>query len=121
AAVAQSGPMLAAGLVLCTTLVLNGPGSLRAVFQLRVRNDVNAAVELANGILWGTAAIVISARGGGLVPLAIAFALTSALTTAIQVGLALRVGRVVLRGSRALWGDLARGGIPVGVGGLLIL
>ncbi|HEX2016241.1 MAG TPA: oligosaccharide flippase family protein, partial [Solirubrobacteraceae bacterium] len=119
--VSETDAMLLAGLILCVNLLLNGLGATRAIFQLQVRNAVNVAVELANGILWGVAAILVAADRGGLVELAAAFVAVNVLTTGLQVGAALRAAPLHLRGSRGRWGELARIGIPVGIGGVLVL
>ena len=114
-------PMLAAGLLLSATVLLNGPASTRALLQLRLRNDLNMVVITVNSVVWGAAAIVLAISGAGLVAFAVAFLAAACLTEALQAGLALRVGRINLRAGRALLRELVSIGLPIAAGGLLIL
>lgn len=110
-----------AGALLCGTLLIAGLSSARAVFQLRIRNGVNAGIELANGVLWAIAVIVIASQDGGIVAFAAAFLITYTITTCAQVALALRERPLRIAGARDYWPELARIGIPVAVSGLLII
>jgi O-antigen/teichoic acid export membrane protein len=104
-----------------STILLSGPNTIRALLQLRLRNDVNVAVMTFSSVVWGAAAILVEAAGGGLVPLAIAFLCAALATTALQVWVGLRAGAVRLLGSRHLWGPLARVGLPLATAGVLVL
>lgn len=119
--IADSDGMSLAGLLVSTTILLSGPNTIRALLQLRLRNDVNVAVMTFSSIVWGAAAIAVLAAGGGLVPLAIAFLAAAIATTVLQVWLGLRAGAVELLGSRHLWRPLARVGLPLATGGVLVL
>ena len=119
--IADSSQMRVAGVIICSVLLLAGFEALRTVFQLRVRNHVTAAMELANGLVWGAAVLLVAAAGGGFVPLAAAFALTSAATVVAQGLLALRMARITFQGVVARGRRLARIGIPIGIGGMLIV
>lgn len=120
AAVAEDGAVRLAGAVVAASLLLGGVEALRTVFQLRVRNDLVALVELANGAAWGAAAGVVVWQDDGIVALAVAFTAVAAATSAVQAVLALRRARVSLTVSRERWGELVRTGVPVAAGGLLI-
>jgi len=113
--------MAVAGMLASTTILLSGPNTIRALLQLRLRNDVNVAVMTFSSVVWGVAAIAVVATGGGLVPLAIAFTLAAVATTILQIALSLRVGRISLVGSRRHWRPLARVGLPLATAGLLVL
>ncbi|HEX3172592.1 MAG TPA: flippase [Solirubrobacterales bacterium] len=119
--IADNQDMAIGGLLVSTTILLSGPNTARALLQLRLRNDVNVAVMTFSSVVWGAAAIAVSAAGGGLVPLAIAFLAAALATTALQVWLGLRAGAVELLGSRHLWRPLARVGLPLATGGVLVL
>lgn len=119
--IAENGDMTLAGLLLSATILLSGPNTIRALFQLRLRNDVNVAVMTFLSVVWGGSAIAIAAAGGGLVPLAAAFLASSVATTVLQVLLGLRAGGVRVLGSRHLWRALARVGIPLATAGVLVL
>jgi O-antigen/teichoic acid export membrane protein len=119
--ISTSDEMAVAGVLASTTILLSGPNTARALLQLRLRNDVNVAVMTFSSVVWGAAAIVVVASGGGLVPLAIAFTLAAFATTALQIVLALRVGGIDLLGSRRHWRPLARVGLPLATAGLLVL
>jgi O-antigen/teichoic acid export membrane protein len=111
--------MRVAAVVLAALLPVAAIGAARVAFQLQVRNAVSVAVELANGVLWAVAVVVVAVLDGGIVAFAAAFVAVSAATSLAQLALAVRATTFRLRGSRARWGTLLRLGIPVGVGGLL--
>jgi O-antigen/teichoic acid export membrane protein len=119
--VADTTAMRTAGLIVATTVLLSALGTLRVVFQLRVRNDINAAIELANGIIWGISVLVVIALGGRFVPLAAAYTVTAIATTVLLAVLAIRRSRISFAGGRERARQLARVGMPIGIGGLLIL
>lgn len=119
--IANSGSMAIAGLLVSTTILLSGPNTIRALLQLRLRNDTNVAVMTFSSIAWGGSAIAVAAAGGGLVPLAFAFAFSAVATTVLQVAVGLRAGGVKLLGSRHLWRPLAKVGLPLATAGVLVL
>lgn len=110
-----------AGLIVSATVLLAAPGSLHVAFQLRVRNDLSVVVMTLNSVLWTGAVIAIAASHGRMVPLAVAFLGVAVLTVVLEVALTLRLVPVRFRGSRALWSKLLRVGVPIAIGGLLIL
>jgi len=119
--IAKDRDMALAGVLVSTTILLSGPNTIRALLQLRLRNDTNVAVATFSSVVWGAAAIVVEVAGGGLVPLAIAFLASALATTAVQVWVGLRAGAVQLLGSRHLWRPLARVGLPLATAGVLVL
>jgi O-antigen/teichoic acid export membrane protein len=121
ALVADDASMFVAGVLVCGTLVVGAFAALRVIFQLRVRNAIPATFELVNGVLWAVVVIAVAAFGGGIVPFAAGFLAVSALVTALQALLALRIVHVPLRGARRHWPELVRVGIPVAISGLLII
>jgi O-antigen/teichoic acid export membrane protein len=118
---ASNDDMVVSGLLLAATILATGPSSTRALLQLRVRNDLNMVVITFNSVLWTGAAIAFAARDAGMVAFAAAFLAVTWATVAVQVALALRAGRVSLRGGRPLLRPLTAAGIPVAISGLLIL
>jgi O-antigen/teichoic acid export membrane protein len=120
-ALADDTAMRVAAVMVCATLPLAVLSSLSVVFQLQVRNVVVTAIELGNAIVWAAAVAVVSLLDGGLVAIAAAFLGVATLTNTAYIVLALRASPVHFRRSRALWGDLLRQGLPVGIGGLLTL
>jgi O-antigen/teichoic acid export membrane protein len=118
--VADGAAMRLAGVIVCSSLVASALTSVGLVFQLRVRNTVVVAIEVANGVMWAAAVATVALADGGLVMLAIGFVLTSLIATGIQIVLASRVAAVRLRGASRRWPELLRRGLPVGVGGLLV-
>ena len=120
-AISTSTEMRTAGLIVSLTLLLAAPSALRAIFQLRIRNDLVILVITVNSLLWALAAVAVLAWGESLVALALGFAAALAVATALQVVLALRLGTVRLRGVRHRWPEMLRVGIPVAIGSALIL
>ena len=119
-ALAQNHRMLIAGLVISAAILVGTAGTLQVVFQLRVRNDISVAIMTVNSVLWGISVLAIAALGGGMVAFSVAFLAVACVTSALQIGLALRRSSVRLLGSRALWPELIRVGVPVAIGGILI-
>jgi O-antigen/teichoic acid export membrane protein len=120
-ALADDSAMRIAAVLVCATLPIAVLSALSVVFQLQVRNVVVTAIEAGNGIVWAAAVGVVALLDGGLVAIAAAFLGVATLTNAAYLVLALRASPIHFRGSRALWGDLMRQGLPVGIGGLLTL
>jgi O-antigen/teichoic acid export membrane protein len=117
--IAGDTEMLIAGVILSVLYYTSIVGSLRVVFQLRVRNKTVAAVGLLNGVLWAAAVIAIAAAGGGLIAFAIAFVAIAVVTQGGLALLALREMPINWRGSRRLWRQVVAVGISVGVAGTL--
>ena len=119
---ADGADMRVAGVLLCAILLFAGLSSARVIFQLQVRNTINTAIEIGNGIAWGAVVIVAVLVGeDGLVTLAAGFAIVGVITECTYFLVARRAAPIAIRGSRKRWGQLLRLGIPVGVGGLLVL
>lgn len=119
--VSDDGDMRVAALVLVSIVGLSAVTATRAVFQLRMRNDVPVAVATLNSVLWAAAVGIVALTDGRLVALAAGFVAVAALTTAIEVVRALRLMPLRLGRTRALWPELLRVGVPLGIGGLLIV
>ena len=120
-ALADDTAMRVAAVLVCATLPVAVLSALSIIFQLQVRNVVVTAIELGNAIVWAAAVAVVSLLDGGLVAIAAAFLAVATLTNTAYIVLALRASPVHFRRSRALWPDLLRQGLPVGIGGLLTL
>ena len=118
--IADSDEMRAAGLLLSGTLLLAALSSTKAAFQLRVRNDLSVLVVTINSILWTAAVIAIAAEDGGMVAFAAAFLGSAIVSGGVGLWLAVRMSPPRLRGSRQMWRELARIGVPVGIAGLLV-
>jgi O-antigen/teichoic acid export membrane protein len=118
---ASNDDMVLSGLLLAATILTAGPGSTRALLQLRVRNDLNMVVITFNSVLWTGGAIVLAAEDAGMVAFAAAFLAVAWATAVVQVVFALGAGRISLRGGRPLLRPLIAAGIPVAISGLLIL
>jgi O-antigen/teichoic acid export membrane protein len=110
-----------AAILLSLTCLLSALSSVRAVFQLRIRNSWTAGFELLNGVLWAIGVFVIAAAGAGIVAFAAAFLAASAVVTLAQVLLARRQTRLRLRGGRSARAQLIRIGVPFAIASLLYL
>jgi O-antigen/teichoic acid export membrane protein len=116
-----SSEMAVAGTLVCLTLLLSAPSALRAVFQLRTRNDIPVAVMTLNSIMWTAGAAVLAAAGGQLVAFAALFLAVAVATTTVQTILALRAQPLAFANVLARARSLLRIGIPLGIGGVLTL
>lgn len=118
--VADNSEMAAAGLLLTGTLLLAPFSMTRVAFQTRVRNDLTILVLTVNSVLWTAAVVAIAASGRGMVWFAAAFLASALASIGLGAWLGSRLSRPRLRGSRALWRELARIGVPIGVAGLVV-
>lgn len=121
ALLADSSEMLLAGAIISATLPLNGPRAIRALFQLRVRNDLEVLGITVNSVVWGGAVLFIAATDAGIVELAVAFLAAAVLHAVLSVALGLRLGRPKFKGSARHWPELARVGIPIGIAGVITI
>jgi O-antigen/teichoic acid export membrane protein len=120
-ALSRSEPMRVAG-VIASVNILIAPLSIGTlIFRQRVRNDINMAAVTFTSVVWGTAALVICATGGGLVPLVAGLTMCNVITGTLLASFARRRAPVRVRGSRSAWGGLLRTGAAVGLAGLLSL
>jgi O-antigen/teichoic acid export membrane protein len=117
----QSHEMLIAGLILIVAMPFGGVGALALLFQLRVDNRVPMIVLTLRSILWGVAVAIISWRGGGMVPLAIAMAGTNSVGSVVQALAALRLDARFPRPTRKHLRQLVRIGMPIGIAGVLVI
>jgi len=117
----ESNQMLASGVIVILTMPFDGVGAMRLIFQLRVRNTVPMLVLTLRSVLWGAAVVVIFNRGGDMVALAIAMAVTNGLGSIVQTIAALRLAGRWPRPSRKRLRPLVRAGIPLGISGVLII
>jgi O-antigen/teichoic acid export membrane protein len=121
AIVADDAAMRIAGTLVSIVLLVSAASAIRVVFQLQVRNRLVTLVELVSGVVWAGVVAVVALAGGGLVAFAFGFMLMQSATNLVYVALALRHADVRFRGTRHLWGRLAKLGVPVGIAGLLTL
>ncbi len=118
---AEDDTMRTTGMILSGTVLVGALAAYRTIFQLHVRNSTTAAFELANGLVWGGAVVVVAIAGGGMVALAWAFLGAALVTNLAQAVVAHRL--LALRPSldRDQVREFIRVGVPVAVGSLLIL
>lgn len=109
-----------AGVLLAATMIVGAPGSMTAVFQLRMRNDVSTAILTFNSVAWLAGVLAVSAAGGGIRAFAAVFLAINAVTTVLTVGVGARWVRPRLAGSWRLWRPLLRVGLGVGAAGILV-
>lgn len=120
-ALAHSGSMVLAGAMASALLLAGIPAVMTIVFQLRTRNDVPILTTTINSVLWTAAVVAIAASGGGLVAFAAAMLACQAVTTVLLAVLAVRALDVPLHVDWARAKELARVGLPLGLGGILTL
>ncbi len=120
-ALQRSHQMLVAGIILVLGMPFDGIGVVGLVFQLRVNNLVPMLVLTLRSVLWAIAVAIVYWRGGDMIELAIAMAVTNAAGSVVQTVAALRVLDRWPRPSRARLRPLLRVGIPLGISGVLII
>ena len=109
-----------AGVIMAVPMLVGAMGSMSAVFQLRVRNDVSTAILTFQSVVWLIGVIIVAAAGGDIRAFAIAFVLTNALMTVLNVTLGLHWLRPQLAQAWRLWRPLLRVGLGVGAAGILV-
>jgi O-antigen/teichoic acid export membrane protein len=119
--IAHDGPTRVAAVLLSFTCVFSALGSVRAVFQLRIRNRWAAGFELLNGLLWAIGVFAIAAAGAGIAAFAAAFLTASAVVNVAQAMLARRQIPLRLRAGAQARIHLLRIGVPFAVASLLYL
>lgn len=119
--IAHDGPTRVAALLLSFTCSFSALGSVRAVFQLRIRNRWTAGFELLNGLLWAIGVFAIAAAGAGIAAFAAAFLAASAIVNVAQVVLARRQIPLRLRDAGPARVHLLRIGVPFAIASLLYL
>jgi O-antigen/teichoic acid export membrane protein len=117
----ESQQMLLAGVIVILAMPFDGVGAMQLIFQLRVRNTVPMIVLTLKSVLWGVAVAIIFWRGGGMVALAIAMAVTNGLGSIVQTVAALRIAGRWPRPSPKRLRPLMRAGIPLGISGMLVI
>jgi O-antigen/teichoic acid export membrane protein len=113
--IASDAPMRISAVVLAVLLLLPPLSSLSVVFQLRVRNDLSMLFITVNSVLWTGSAVAVAVLSGGIVAMSVAFVGAMVLMVAIQTLAVRRLATVRIRGSRPLWGQVAKFALPVGV------
>jgi len=66
-------------------------------------------------VLWTGSALAVSILSGGLLAMSVAFTGSMVLMVAVQTLMVRRLATIRVRGSRHLWGEIARFALPVGV------
>jgi len=117
----DSDEMRATAAIASGTMFTGALSSARGVFQIRVRNDVNVVILTINSVLWTLAVVGLASASSSMVAFALAFLAAAAISTGIQFVWAIRTQPLHFRGSTRHWGELLRGGIPLGIAGLVTL
>ena len=113
--------MLIAGVIMIVATPFGGVGALGLMFQLRVDNRVPMFILTLRSILWGVAVLIIYLEHGGMIALAIALVATNAIGSIVQAVAALKLDARMPRPSRKHLRQVLRVGLPIGIGGLLII
>jgi O-antigen/teichoic acid export membrane protein len=119
--ISASSEMQATAVLICAAFFAGGISGARAVFQLRVRNDISMLIVTLNSVLWGAAVVAIASGDGSMVAYAVAFLVTLVLTNSLYYFVAIRMAPIHLRGSSELWRPLLVAGVPLGLAGLLTM
>ena len=120
-AIAHDSAARIAGILLSFTCLFSALGSVRAVFQLRIRNSWTAGFELVNGLLWAVAVFAFAAAGAGIVAFAAAFLVSTAIVNIVEFAIARRDVRLGLRGAGLARIELMKVGVPFAIASLLYL
>ncbi len=120
ALLADNGQMFLAGALISASLLTSVPSSLRALNQLRVRNDITMLVLTVNSVLWGLGVILVALNDGGLVAYAVAFLISGTISAALQGVLSYRQRRGPLTLGRPLWREIVVTGVSIGGAVVLI-
>jgi len=117
----RSHTMLIAGVIMIVATPFGGVGALGLMFQLRVDNRVPMFILTLRSVLWGVAVLIIYLEHAGMIALAIGLVSTNAIGSLVQAVFALKLDARVPRPSRKHVREVIRIGLPIGIGGLLII
>lgn len=118
--VQEDATMLIAGVVLLLQFPFSTATSLQIVYQLQMRNTLPMILLTINSVAWGVCVLVIDLRGGGLIALAVALTIITAVTASLQAAASLRLLGARLQLSRTAVIALLKVGAPLGLAGLLV-
>jgi O-antigen/teichoic acid export membrane protein len=119
--IAPNRTALIAGVVMTLSLLTAAVSSLRVAFQLRVRNSYSIAVMSIQSVLWAVVVVWGYVTGAGIVALAIGFTVTTSFASLLLGALALRFTPVHFSEIRRHSAELIRAGVPLAVGGALVI
>ena len=119
--ISRSNEMLVAGLVLALPMLTTAFSSLRVVFQLRVENTVTIGLLSMRSVVWAGIVVAIYVWGGGLLAVAVGSATVAIVMALLTSALAVRRGRMRFSKIRPQCREMLRVGVPLGIGGLLVL
>ncbi len=119
--IAPNRTALIAGVVMTLSLLTAAVSSLRVAFQLRVRNSYSIAVMSIQSVLWAAVVVWGYVTGAGIVALAIGFTVTTSFASLLLGALALRFTPVRFSEIRRHSAELIRAGVPLAVGGALVI
>lgn len=117
--VLPEGAPRAAGLIVAATIVLGVVAALQSVVQADLRPELVGLLVLAQGVSWFGAVVVVAQLDGGVVGMAVAFAVTSALQAALTAVVVRRHLRIKFDGWFGEGRRLLRIALPLGVAGML--
>ncbi|MBJ7330317.1 MAG: oligosaccharide flippase family protein, partial [Solirubrobacteraceae bacterium] len=120
AVIADTTDMFLAGVLLSLTLIASVPSALRAITQLRVRNDITMIALTTNSVLWALGVVLVAAHDGGIFAYATMFVASTFISAVVQAILSLRQRRGPLSTGRDLWREIVVTGISIGGAVVLI-
>jgi len=118
--VAPNRQVAVAGVLIASTAIVGAAGSLAAVFQIRVRNDLSMLVLTTQSVVWTGGAAIVAGFTSNIQAFAAVFLVSNLVSTALTVVLALRSSPVELSRGRALWSGMLRIGGVLGAAGILV-
>lgn len=119
--IAPDSQAFLAGVIILLSLITASASSLRVVFQLRVRNSIAIGVMTIQSVAWAGFVIWAHESHAGLVALAIGLTVTTSMSSLLLGAMALRLARVRFDGLRRHGIELMRVGIPIAIGGMLVV
>jgi O-antigen/teichoic acid export membrane protein len=106
--------------VLALNIVVTVPNSLMAVFQSRLRAGVHLSLLVVQGLLWTLTILVLYLVEADIVAFAVGFNVVALAVGALQLFVTRRFAAIAVRRGRALWRELTRVSVPLGIAGVFI-
>lgn len=106
--------------ILTLTIFSTGSNALMAVFNSRLRAGLALSFSVLQSFLWLGVCVVFYLVGADVVDFAIAYVAMLVVIAALQIRATRRHAHIALRAGRALWGEMTRVAVPLGIASVLI-
>jgi len=106
--------------IMSLTILATGANALMAVFNSRLRAGLALSFSVLQSFIWLGVCIVFFTVGADVVDFAIAYVAMLCVIAALQIRATRRNAHIAWREGRALWGEMFKIALPLGIASVLI-